>query len=50
MVVNYAPDGRRLWSGFLENGSSTGNVSFLKPVTAKYDAAGTPIWGDLQRR
>lgn len=23
MVVKYAPDGRRLWSGFLENGSST---------------------------
>jgi len=23
---------------------STGNVSFLKPVTLKYDAAGTPVW------
>jgi hypothetical protein len=23
MVVKYAPDGRRLWTGFLENGSST---------------------------
>ena len=23
---------------------STGNVSFLKPVTLKYDAVGTPVW------
>jgi len=32
---------------------SVGNVSFLKPVTLKYDAAGTPVWatfngGDAQ--
>jgi len=32
---------------------STGNVSFLKPVTLKYDAAGNPVWatfngGDAQ--
>jgi hypothetical protein len=25
-------------------GPNTGNVSFLKPVTLKYDSAGTPIW------
>jgi hypothetical protein len=32
---------------------SVGNVSFLKPVTLKYDSAGTPLWatfngGDIQ--
>ena len=40
-------------SGMGGPGPSTGNVSFLKPVTLKYDAAGTPIWatfngGDVQ--
>jgi fibronectin type 3 domain-containing protein len=40
-------------SGMGGPGPSTGNVSFLKPVTLKYDAAGTPIWatfngGDIQ--
>ena len=29
---------------------NVGNVSFLKPVTLKYDSAGTPDLGDFQRR
>ena len=27
---------------------SLGNVSFLKPVTLKYDAAGTPVWATFK--
>src|SRR6185503_503307 len=54
MVVKYAPDGRRLWSGFLENGSATFFASptslSLSPDETRLVVVGggfTPTWHAL---